>query len=150
MNEQWQAGIAWALVLAAALPLAIVLRISTRIPERVAETLSAKPWIARAIGAADVLLCLLVAKAAPGQPALQAAAFLLWVLLAALALAGLAGVAVELARRLRPAVSAPGPGTYAIAWLLVAGLALLPIFGWLALLWFATGGIGATLLSLRR
>ena len=87
----------------------------------------------------------LLATAGEASPAIGVVAAILWLLFLVVVMVGLCGTATSLARRFR---ADAGHGTFALAWLTISGISLLPIFGLLYLLWLVSGAIGGTLLAL--
>ncbi|MHC4470869.1 MAG: hypothetical protein ACYS99_07875 [Planctomycetota bacterium] len=150
-NAWFQLFFVTIVVLLAALPLATIVRARFSIPAKVAAAAEERPFFSVLLGAANILLVALVGAAAEGVPALGVVGGLLFLALAVATLFGLTAVSVSLGRRLfRDEARGESVGAFVLAWLLLAGLPLLPWVGFLILLWFAARGIGAVLLSLYR
>jgi hypothetical protein len=138
-------------LLLAALPLATILRARFALPANVAAVAEERPFVSVLLGAANILLVLLVFAASEGIPALGIVGALLGLALTVALALGLAAVAVGLGRRLfRDEARGESVGAFVLAWLLLAGLPLLPVVGFLVVLWFAARGVGAVMLSLYR
>jgi len=130
-----------------ALPAAAVYRSTVAFPAKVAATLEARPVVCRLLGVGNLVLVALVLAGAAGNPVIGVIGLLLSVALALGVLVGLTAAAGSLARRFLPGRE-PGLGGFLLGWLFLAGVSLLPYLGFLYHLWFAAGGLGATLLSL--
>lgn len=149
MNPVLWLGVPWTVLLLLALPTALLFRTRFDYAARAARATEERPWATRLLGAANLLLVVLVAGAAKSRPALGVAALVLLLLLALLLLAGLSGAAITLGRRLRPDAPADSAASFALGWLLLAGVPLLPLFGPLCFLWLAAAAAGAPLLGVR-
>lgn len=147
MNPVLWLGVPWTALLLLALPAAVLFRIRFDFAARAARTLRARPWATRLLGAADLLLVVLLGGAAKGHRLLGVVALVLLLLLALLLFVGLAGAATDLGRRLRPAAPAESAASFALGWLVLAGVPLLPLFGPLVFLWMAAAAVGAPLLA---
>jgi hypothetical protein len=129
-----------------AAPAAILLRATTGLPSRVEAGLGVRGHGARLLGAllfAAMLVLLSVAKD-------RGAGAGTWLVVAfgALLLLGLTVAAVRTGRALfREPGRGESVGAFALGWLLLAGLSLLPLLGVLALLWQASLGLGALALA---
>jgi hypothetical protein len=131
-----------------ALPVAVLFRASTRVPERVAETLTAKPGLSLFLGAANLLLMAILGWAGNMVPLVGILAFLFLVALAIVIFIGLTSVATMIGRRLYGGdPRGNSVGAFTLGWLVLAGLTLLPLVGFLLHLWFAAKGVGAVVLS---
>ena len=139
-------GLTLATLLLLALPLALVYRLHSRLPERALAAWEARPWFVRFLGAANVFLVLLVSALAQGNKVLGLVAFALLIALVLLQLAGFTALATGLGRRM---TGGDGAGGFALGWLTLSGVPLFPVFGWLAFLWFAAGATGAAVCLLR-
>ncbi|MEN8149509.1 MAG: hypothetical protein ABFS86_06780 [Planctomycetota bacterium] len=133
-----------ALLLLLALPAALAFRAFAKFPDRIADTLSERPVVSVVLGVGNVVLLILLATAGKASPAIAVVAGILWVIFTVVALVGLTGAATNLARRFRTDAR---HGTFALAWLTISGVSLLPILGVLFLLWLVSGAIGGTLLA---
>jgi len=133
-----------ALLLLLALPAVVVYRAFARFPERIADTLGERPVFTVALGVAHVILLVLLATAGEASPAIGVVAAILWLVFLVVVMVGLCGTATKLARKFR---ADAGIGTFALAWLTISGISLLPVLGLLYLLWLVSGAIGGTLLT---
>jgi hypothetical protein len=150
MNPVLWLGLPWTVLLLLGLPTAIVVHRRFDLPTRAERTLESRPYVTRLLGAADILLVVLVGSAARAHPAIGVVALVLLLLLGLLLLVGLSAVAISFARLLRADPDVPdSPAAFTLGWLLLAGLPLLPILGPLYFLWFAAAAVGAPLLSMR-
>jgi len=132
-----------------ALPLAIICRASTRITGKVSAALEEKPGTALLLGAANLLLMAILGWAGEQVEIIGIIGFVFLLALAVAIFIGLTAVADLLGRR----IFAGGPrshsvGAFTVGWLVLAGVSLLPIVGFLAHMWFAAKGVGAVVLSL--
>ena len=142
-------GIVTAVILLFTLPFATLLRARFSLVLRAAEATESRPYVTVLLGAANVLLVVLVAAASSAVPVIGIVALLLVIALFVGMIFGLCGVAVGLGRRLfRDEGRGESVGAFVLAWLVLSGLALLPWIGFFYLLWLASRGIGAFLLSL--
>ena len=137
------------LIMLMALPLAIICRVSTRITGRVSRTLEEKSGTALLLGAANLVLMVILGWAGEQVQIIGiiGAVFLLALVISIFI--GLTAVADLLGRR----IFSGGPrgnsvGAFTVGWLVLSGVTLLPIVGFLAHLWFAAKGVGAVVLSL--
>jgi hypothetical protein len=138
-----------ALLLLLALPLAVVVRALHRAPTKIAESVRGPGHVARVLGLANIVLILLVLSGAKGSKVLGVIAVLLLLAFAIAAFFGLSAAAVNLGRKLfADEARGASVGAFALAWLLLAGLSLVPVLGSLYLLWWVTWGVGATLFAL--
>ncbi len=138
-----------ALLLLMAFPVALVCRAATNLPARVAATLTERPGAASLLGAANLMLMAILGWAGEQVAILGIISALFLIALAVAVFFGFTSVAVLLGRRL----FGGGPrgetvGAFALGWLVLSGLTLLPIVGFLLHLWFAAKGVGAVVLSL--
>lgn len=137
-----------AAILLLAFPLATAVRAFHRAPVRIAEAAEGPGHAARILGLANLVLLLMVGSAAKGHRVLGIVAALLLLAFAILAFLGLSAVAVRLGRRLfRREERGDGVGAFALAWLILSGLSLVPVLGLLYLLWWLTWGVGETLFA---
>jgi hypothetical protein len=138
-----------AAILLLTLPAAVVFRAGVRLPSRIADTLTDRPVVSVVLGVVNVILLVLLAQAGQVNPVLGGIAAILWLLLLVVALVGLCGAATKLARRLsRDEAKGDGMGMFALAWLTLSGVSLLPVLGFAYFLWLVSGAIGGTLLTL--
>ncbi len=138
------------LLMLLALPFAVVVR-TLGVPEVLCTVVEERPHVSRLVGAADVVLVLVVAGASDTVTFLKPVALVLLLLLLLAAVLGLRAVAVNLGRRLfRDPARGASVGAFTLAWLLLSGLPLLPVLGFAWFLWMAVAGIGAVPLALRR
>ena len=137
------------LILLMALPVALVCRASTSIPTKVAATLTERPGTAALLGAGNLMLMVILGWAGEHVEIIGIIAALFLLALGIAIFFGFTSVALLLGRRL----FGNGPrgetvGAFALGWLVLSGLTLLPIVGFLLHLWFAAKGMGAVILSL--
>jgi hypothetical protein len=103
---------------------------------------------ARLLGAANIVLVVLVMAASEKASKLQPLALVLFLLLVLVAITGLRGVAANIGRRLfRGEGRGEGVGAFVLAWLLISGVSLFPIFGFAWLLWIMAAAVGAVPLA---
>jgi hypothetical protein len=138
-----------ALFMLMALPVALVCRASTNFPARVAATLTEKPGAASLLGAANLMLMAILGWAGEQVAIIGIIGAVFLLALAIAVFLGFTSVAQLLGRRL----FSGGPrgdsvGAFALGWLVLSGITLLPIVGFLLHLWFAAKGVGAVVLSL--
>lgn len=153
-DQQWRAFVGFvtfgpAALMLLALPLAIICRASTRITGRVSAALEEKPGIAPLLGAANLVLMAILGWAGGQVEIIGMIGAIFLMALAVAIFIGLTAVADLLGRRL----FSGGPrgdsvGAFTLGWLVLSGITLLPIVGFLAHLWFAAKGVGAVVLSL--
>jgi len=151
LEQAASGGAAFAVLLGAALPLAVLAAV--RMPavlERVAGLSKSHPVRSAIAGAAFGLVVFFLLAGSAGRPAVLVAALALGAVLATLAFVGLAAesLSVGLALRGRDAgEGGPRGGAVALGWLVLAGIPLLPFAGALVALFLMLRGAGAAFLA---
>lgn len=145
-NEVFAVGGVTALLLLGALPLAIILRTASVPSAALAAAFEERAFLKRVAGVVVLVLLILALSAGVKAPAVGGVLALVF---AAFLLVALAGTARYLGTRLfRDEARGDGVGAFTLGWLLLAGLSLLPILGFLAFLYYLAWGIGALVLDL--
>lgn len=135
-----------ALVLLGAMPLAVILRTASVPSARLAAEMAEKAFLKRVVGVVVLVLLLLVSGLAAKVPQV---AGVLGLIFCAFLLVALAAPARHLGARLfGDEGRGDSIGAFALGWLLLAGVSLLPILGFLVFLYHLVWGIGALVLDL--